>query len=444
MVIDGDDNKDGNRKFELNSLDKRILELNKQGLSGGQISKILNEEGRGLTTSSVCRRLTEMRQDPDNGVQVNYKSFKKVNRTETKWYNIILKLKEMIADYIRRKGRKPSSRTMFYDLQDLGILRPEDEGSFIRHTVYARLKWTDTDGNLKYPELDIDCFEDTWESRKTIDNYDDSEPQEPGPPGEIPDPYENIDEYITILKKTPKNYEGVGEEGEPAEIGGRWYEQPEYVEVWEEKNDLLPDFKEILEDREIIIRANKGYSSLEFLFVCTERLKEMMQMKGFKPEHIHILYCGDCDPSGMDIDYYIKRRLKQLGISGIDFKRIAVTPEQIKKYHLPLMALQEKNPNTKEYKLLYGDKATHLNAFFTKKHEKQFKEILLNEVDKHWDESIYIEMVEKYEAMEPEDPPSMDQKELEETRQNMVKRITEAFKPGWEKEYDDDDADDNS
>ena len=99
-----------------------------------------------------------------------------------------------------------------------------------------------------------------------------------------------------------------------------------------------------------------------------------MNNYGFQPEHVHIKYAGDWDPSGIGIDYYIQKRLKQLGIEGIDFRRIAVTDKLIDKYGLPLMPLRESdstkkgsNPNLAEFIPLYGNKATHLNARLTTK-----------------------------------------------------------------------------
>lgn len=152
--------------------------------------------------------------------------------------------------------------------------------------------------------------------------------------------------------------------------GGRWYDQPEYVEVWEEKNDLLPEFRSIFSDKYIKIRANKGYPSLIFLYKCTQELKELIDRTGIDPDNIHIKYCGDWDPSGENIDWYIKRRLKQLGIEGIDFQRVAVTPKQIEEYSLPLLSIDKKpdkkapNPNMQEFVPRHGNKSTHLNAFF--------------------------------------------------------------------------------
>jgi hypothetical protein len=223
---------------------------------------------------------------------------------------------------------------------------------------------------------------------------------------------------------------------------GYWYGQPEYVEIWIEKNDLFDAFKTLLKDRYVNIRANKGYSSLDFLNRCAIELKEeIIEAEGFEPENIYVGYCGDWDPSGENMEYYMKRRLKMLGVGNINFIRIAVTLEQIDKYHLPLLP-NEKVPNKKmpnpgteaEFIRRYGNKATHLNAFLTETRFEIFKnEILLPFVDSHWDQQIYDEMVEEYEIKTPE-PPSLTDEELEEARSRMYQKITEAFRPGWENE----------
>ena len=223
---------------------------------------------------------------------------------------------------------------------------------------------------------------------------------------------------------------------------GLWYDQPEYVEVWEEKNDLFPEFKSILYDKQIKIRSNKGYPSLIFLYKCTQELKELIKETGIEPENIHIKYCGDWDPSGENIEWHIKKRLKQLGIEGIDFQRVAVTLEQIEEYNLPLLNIDKKpdkktpNPNMQEFVRRYGNKATHLNAFFIERHFDAFKKILRDSVDEHWDQEIYDNMVEEYDV-EADDPDEMDEEELLEKRCMMCKTITESFRPGWPKNVSD-------
>ncbi len=205
--------------------------------------------------------------------------------------------------------------------------------------------WVDSDGELMFPKSDIDCFAED-EGRLAVDDYEAFSPTSPKDPGEIPDPGRYIESYIQFLKNSVTRYNGVGEEGLPGEVGGHWYDQPEYVEVWEEKNDLLPAFRSMLADKHIKIRGNKGYPSLIFLYKCIEELKALIDRYSLDPENIHIKYCGDLDPSGEDIDRYIKYGLKQLGIEGIDFQRVAITPEQIEEYDLPLLDI-DKDPDKK-------------------------------------------------------------------------------------------------
>jgi hypothetical protein len=380
--------------FGLSEVDQRILELNHRGHSIREISRLLKENYNiQLGRSSVIRHLAELRQDPENDVQINNEcTIPRKPRKETRWYKIVERLKKNISKHIRVHGFKPSSRTMYYQLIDEKLLKgsESDHKTFVEVTVKARLGWVDSDGKLMYPKLDIDCFADD-DSRLVSDNYTSYDPQEPGEPGEIPDPEEYIKGYIRMLKNSVIQYDGIGREGEPGQIGGRWYDQPEYVEVWEEKNDLLPAFESMLKDKHIKIRANKGYPSLVFLYKCTQELKRLIEMYGFEPENIHIKYCGDQDPSGENIDWYIKRRLKQLGIEGVDFQRVAVTPEQIEHYNLPLLDIEKKadkkapNPNMQEFIRRFGYKATHLNAFFIEKHFDTFKKIIGDAVDEHWD-----------------------------------------------------------
>ena len=341
---------------------------------------------------------------------------------------------------------------MFYQLQDEKLIKKHEHNSFVNKTVEARLGWVDAYGKRLWPKLDIDCFADD-NSRKEAGEYDDSQPTEPTDPGPIPDPEGCIDYRIYQLKNAIEEYDGRGAEGEPGQIGGRWYNQPEYVEVWEEKVDLLPGFNKILSDKHVKIRANHGFASLIFLYKCCNELKSLIGEKGFDPKHIHIKYCGDWDPSGEIMVYYIQKRLRQLGIFGVDVQRITVTPEQIDRYDLPLMSLDGNDPNLKEFKRRYGDKATHLNAFFTESHIDDFANILRNIVDEHWDQSIYNEMIDEYDGVKPEEPESMYDDELNDSKKLMCEKVSNAFYPGWgadggfyeddeDEELDEDDTDD--
>ena len=76
------------------------------------------------------RHLLEMYQDPDNEIRVNFEATYRKPREQRRWYNIILQLQKMIPAYTKRMGYKPSVRTMFYALQDLGLVKPEEESAY--------------------------------------------------------------------------------------------------------------------------------------------------------------------------------------------------------------------------------------------------------------------------------------------------------------------------
>jgi hypothetical protein len=421
--------------FKLSELDERIKELNNQGLSQQQISNALKAAGMGLSKSSVYEHLKEIRLLQGHKILANFKRVGGIPMEEQRWYKIILWLREEVNTYQSRHGFKPSIRTMFYQAVDEKRVRADEYNSFNSAATDARMGYVDQDGKLLLPRLPIDCFVD--DSRKVIENYDDSEPTEVEEPGEIPDSDEHIDYAIERLMNAPANYDGVGDEGTDGEQGGYWYNQPKYVEAWVEKNDLVKGTEKILEDVHVNIRGNKGYSSLAFLHQCTQELKELIEEKGLDKNNIYILWNGDWDPSGENIDYYIKRRLAQLGLSEIHFIRVAVTPEQIDKYHLPLLPVEKgedkkaPNPNMKEFIRRYGYKATHLNAFFTETHLPTYKKILIDAVNEHWDENIYNAMVDEYEVA-PNDPPALSREEIREKRIEMYRKITEIFSnPSW-------------
>lgn len=76
----------------------------------------------------------------------------------------------------------------------------------------------------------------------------------------------------------------------------RWLDQPNYVEVWLEKD--ANNAKNILEGRDdVVIVPNKGNTSIPFLHANTERLLERFNSGGEHNVQVHILYLGDLDPA---------------------------------------------------------------------------------------------------------------------------------------------------
>ena len=93
------------------------------------------------------------------------------------------------------------------------------------------------------------------------------------------------------------------------------------------------------------------------------------------------------------------------------------------------------NPNLAEFRRLYGNKATHLNAMMTLEHREHTKKILFDAIDQHHDLDVYQDMIDEYGDNEPDEPESLSEEELAEARQEMISRINGAFPKDWDISY---------
>lgn len=133
-----------------------------------------------------------------------------------------------------------------------------------------------------------------------------------------------------------------------------WLDQPEYVEVWIEKDALSSLFLQICEKYRVRLFPCKGYSSLTFLHEAAEHLRTVG-----KPTTI--LYFGDFDMRGKDIERYITQRLKDFNVNA-NVQRIALTREQIKLYNLPPQPAKKSDTLASQWIETEGDVAWELDA----------------------------------------------------------------------------------
>ena len=185
----------------------------------------------------------------------------------------------------------------------------------------------------------------------------------------------------------------------------RWYKQKHYIEVW------IP---------------NKGYTSWGFVYENCQRLKWMMhnisevevspntpkESKGLwsairpEPKQVHILYFGDFDPSGSDMDRHIKEQLEYFALlDKIDFQRIALTRQQIAQFNLPakpedaetLEKLQRDSRTNRFIQENGGELyAVELDALLAIAPD-EFKEIVQDSVERYFDKGVYQDILRKKE-----------------------------------------------
>lgn len=147
-----------------------------------------------------------------------------------------------------------------------------------------------------------------------------------------------------------------------------WYNQPNLVEVWVEKKGLLPKVERYIHDLDVQVRAVEGYPPWEFVNENVEDIETMLNDRA-DDATINILYLGDLDPSGLDIDRQIRDAFSHFEMD-IQFERIGLLPEQVERYNLPpipsnaeVIEKIHRDARYNKYVLEYGEQFTELDAW---------------------------------------------------------------------------------
>lgn len=139
----------------------------------------------------------------------------------------------------------------------------------------------------------------------------------------------------------------------------RWQFQPVHIEVACEKQALEGVLQPACSRWDLPFTANRGYSS-----------QSQMYSKGrsFRPianenRKIKILYWGDHDPSGLDMDRDVVERLQMFArTEDIEFKRMALTMDQIQQYDPPPNPAKVTDSRAKAYMREHGNESWELDA----------------------------------------------------------------------------------
>jgi len=178
----------------------------------------------------------------------------------------------------------------------------------------------------------------------------------------------------------------------------KWEAQPYYVEVMCEKQALEGVLAPVCERLDIPFSSNKGYSSQSFMW----RKGKNLLRKVRRGKEILLLYLGDHDPSGLDMDRDIKDRLSmfvgnsdRLHVENLDLNRVALTMDQIEEFNPPPNPAKITDSRAKEYIKKHGDESWELDAL-----EPRILAALVEDaVFGVRDEDLWMEALAKEQAM---------------------------------------------
>jgi len=162
--------------------------------------------------------------------------------------------------------------------------------------------------------------------------------------------------------------------------------QDKYIEVWTEKDALIRIFEDVVYPYCMRAVVCRGYQSVTFISNFCERAQEAI-MRGQKPV---VLYFGDLDPSGIQmLEATIETLENEMDLEGVEFKRIALNPEQVTKYNLPHdpTAAKKKDTRYKRYVRTYGTIAVELDAL----HPAQLTALIRSSIEAEIDGELFQE-----------------------------------------------------
>ena len=135
-----------------------------------------------------------------------------------------------------------------------------------------------------------------------------------------------------------------------------WVNQPNYVEVWIEKEALVGVIERPCRRWRVPYFACKGYVSASEMYDAAQRLAGFAETG----QHVTVIHLGDHDPSGTQMTENIAERLALLSreIEGIEVNRIALTMEQINHYAPPPNPAKETDSRYRSYCATYNTKSS--------------------------------------------------------------------------------------
>ena len=139
-----------------------------------------------------------------------------------------------------------------------------------------------------------------------------------------------------------------------------WEMQPEYCEVWVEKDALVGIIERPCVKYRVPFFACRGYASSSSLYEASQRLEHIAQNRP-----VTIFHFGDHDPSGIDMTRANQDAL-DLFVQNADFEirveRLALNMDQIEQYKPPPNPAKETDSRYEAYKLEHGEYCWELDA----------------------------------------------------------------------------------
>jgi len=149
----------------------------------------------------------------------------------------------------------------------------------------------------------------------------------------------------------------------------KWENQPTRVEVIAEKDAVSSILEPVCRELDIPYTANRGYASSSLMYQRGKALGKILRgsLERGGGQHVLVLYFGDHDPSGLDMDRDVEDRLRQFAKTSqctheLEVVRLALTWPQIEEYEPPPNPAKLSDSRAASYITRHGDESWELDA----------------------------------------------------------------------------------
>ena len=168
----------------------------------------------------------------------------------------------------------------------------------------------------------------------------------------------------------------------------KWEGQPNYVEVWVEKDALIDIVGQACRPLDTPHFSCRGYTSQSEMWSAAQRF-----IRQKNREARYIIHLGDHDPSGIDMTRDIQERLEMFG-ADVYVKRVALTMNQVTTYNPPPNPAKITDSRCGKYIDQYGEESWELDAL----EPQMLTKMITNEVTALRDDAIYRAICDREEA----------------------------------------------
>jgi hypothetical protein len=139
----------------------------------------------------------------------------------------------------------------------------------------------------------------------------------------------------------------------------RWDGQPNYAELWVEKQALAGVLQPLSNEYHCTLMVNKGYSSASAMYDAGKRFE--YRMHGRKGDAI-LFYLGDFDPSGEDMVRDIRERIHMFSGLDVQVRKLALNLDQIEEYEPPPNPAKMSDSRAAAFVAKYGASSWEVDA----------------------------------------------------------------------------------